>query len=39
MNYNWCLGIFIIAVIAAGSKNTGRGKSSSSAVDNISVCM
>jgi len=32
MNYNWCLGTFVIAVIAAGSKSIGGGKNSSSAV-------
>jgi hypothetical protein len=32
MNYNCWLGTLIIAVIAAGSKNTGRGKINGSAV-------
>jgi hypothetical protein len=32
MNYNWFLGTFVLAVIAAGSKYIGRGKNSSSAV-------
>jgi hypothetical protein len=32
MHYNWCLATFVIAVIGAGAKNIGRGKSSSSVV-------
>jgi hypothetical protein len=31
-NYNWFLGSFVVAVVAADSQNHGRGKSSSTVV-------